>query len=111
MRPTWARCDRGCPSRSPSMRTRIASSRAMSPPAAGGDGSKLHAAEPSKGSRSAGGSTTSSAGGSYIVFVRRGGKIVPASIQTGLTDLDYIEVTSGLTEQDTVVVLSGSGAR
>ena len=84
---------------------------AASPPAAGGDGSKLHAAEPSKGSRSAGGSTTSSAGGSYIVFVRRGGKIVPASIQTGLTDLDYIEVTSGLTEQDTVVVLSGSGAR
>src|SRR3989442_5925847 len=36
---------------------------------------------------------------SYIVFVRRAGQIVPASIQTGLTDLDYIEVTSGLTER------------
>ena len=61
--------------------------------------------------QSAGGSTTSGAGGSYIVFVRRAGQIVPASIQTGLTDLDYIEVTSGLTEQDSVVVLSGSAAR
>jgi len=26
-------------------------------------------------------------------------------IRTGLTDLDYIEVVSGLTEQDTVLVL------
>jgi len=36
---------------------------------------------------------------------------VPASIQTVLTDLDYSEVTSGRTEQDSVVVLSGSAAR
>ena len=131
--------------------------------AGGGDGSKLHAAEPSQGGatfttrdgrtitlppgvtpeqvraafgkmrsggtltsaeqallarlrgqfqqQSAGGSPTSNAGGSYIVFVRRGGKIEPASIRTGLTDLDYIEVTSGLSEQDTVLVLSGSTTR
>jgi len=26
-------------------------------------------------------------------------------IRTGLTDLDYVEVLSGLTEQDTVLVL------
>jgi HlyD family secretion protein len=42
---------------------------------------------------------------SYIVFVLRKGKPVPLQIRTGLTDLDYIEVMSGLTEQDTVLVL------
>ena len=36
---------------------------------------------------------------------RRGGKIVPVSIRTGLSDQDYIEVTSGLTETDSVLVL------
>jgi HlyD family secretion protein len=42
---------------------------------------------------------------SYIVFVLRNGKPAPVQIRTGLTDLDYIEVVSGLTEQDTVLVL------
>jgi HlyD family secretion protein len=44
-------------------------------------------------------------GASYIVFVLRGGKIMAVPIRTGLTDQDYIEVTRGLTEQDTVLVL------
>lgn len=44
-------------------------------------------------------------GGRYIVFALRDGKPTPVSIRTGLTDLDYSEVTSGLTEQDTVLVL------
>ena len=42
---------------------------------------------------------------SYIVFVLKNGKPAPVPIRTGLTDLDYIEVVSGLTEQDTVLVL------
>jgi HlyD family secretion protein len=42
---------------------------------------------------------------SYIVFVLRKGKPTPVQIRTGLTDLDYIEVVTGLTEQDTVLVL------
>jgi len=42
---------------------------------------------------------------SYIVFVMRNGKATPVNIRTGLTDLDYIEVTSGLTEKDTVLLL------
>ena len=42
---------------------------------------------------------------SYIVFALRKGKPTPVQIRTGLTDLDYIEVVSGLTEQDTVLVL------
>lgn len=49
--------------------------------------------------------------GSYIVFVPRGGKIVAVPIATGLTDQDYIEVTSGLTERDSVLVLSGGSGR
>ncbi len=41
----------------------------------------------------------------YIVFALRGGNPVPVAIRTGLTDQDYIEVTAGLNEQDTVLVL------
>ena len=44
-------------------------------------------------------------GGSYIVFARRGGTIVPLNIRTGLTDLDYTEVVSGLNPEDSVLVL------
>jgi HlyD family secretion protein len=44
-------------------------------------------------------------GGRYVVFVLRDGKPFPLSISTGLTDLDYSEVTNGLTEQDTVLIL------
>lgn len=42
---------------------------------------------------------------SYIVFVLRDGTPTPVLVKTGLTDLDYMEVTDGLTEQDEVVVL------
>ncbi len=41
----------------------------------------------------------------YVVFALRDGKLMVAPIKTGLTDQDYIEVTSGLTERDTVLVL------
>ena len=44
-------------------------------------------------------------GSNYIVFALRQGTPVPVSIRTGLTDQDYIEVTSGLTDRDTVLVL------
>ncbi len=43
--------------------------------------------------------------GNYIVFALRDGKPTAVPVRTGLTDLDYIEVLSGLTEQDTVLVL------
>ena len=56
---------------------------------AGGSGVRRNTGEPS----------------SYIVFVLRKGKPAPVQIRTGLTDLDYIEVVSGLTEEDTVLVL------
>jgi HlyD family secretion protein len=52
-----------------------------------------------------------SGGGRYIVFAQRAGKITAVPIRTGLTDQDYIEVTSGLSEQDTVIVLSSTAAR
>lgn len=44
-------------------------------------------------------------GGNYIVFVLRDGKPTPVPIRTGLTDLDYSEVVSGLTDTDTVLIL------
>ena len=44
-------------------------------------------------------------GGSYIVFVLENGKPTPKRIRTGYTDMDYSEVVSGLTEQDTVLLL------
>jgi len=44
-------------------------------------------------------------GGTYIVFVQRDGKPVPVYVKTGLTDLDYSEVKSGLTEKDSVLML------
>ncbi|HEY7681190.1 MAG TPA: efflux RND transporter periplasmic adaptor subunit [Gemmatimonadales bacterium] len=52
-----------------------------------------------------GGGAGSGSGGRYIVFVRRNGKPVAVNIRTGLTDLDYSEVLSGLTEQDSVLIL------
>ncbi len=44
-------------------------------------------------------------GGNYIVFVLRKGKPQPVPIRTGLTDLDYSEVVSGLGDADTVLIL------
>lgn len=44
-------------------------------------------------------------GGSYIVFVLRNGQPTPVSVRTGLTDLDYSEVMSGLSIGDSVLVL------
>jgi len=44
-------------------------------------------------------------GGSYIVFALRDGKPTPVQVRTGLTDMDYSEVLSGLTERDVVLLL------
>jgi HlyD family secretion protein len=47
-------------------------------------------------------------GGTYTVFALRDGVAVPVSVQTGLTDLDYSEVVSGLSVGDSVLVLPSS---
>jgi HlyD family secretion protein len=57
------------------------------------------------GSRAGGQNTSVLFGGTYIVFVMRNGQPTPVEIRTGLTDLDYSEVRSGLTASDTVLVL------
>jgi HlyD family secretion protein len=44
-------------------------------------------------------------GSRYIVFVKRDGQPTPVWIQTGLTDGDYSEVTAGLKDSDSVLVL------
>lgn len=68
----------------------------------GGQGAR--GMRPGAGGASAGGQD-SRFGGRYIVFVRRGGETRAVQITTGLSDLDYSEVVSGLTEQDSVVLL------
>ena len=45
----------------------------------------------------------------YIVFVLRDAKPTPVQIRTGLTDLDYVEVLSGLNEGDKVLLLPSAG--
>ncbi|HEY3935476.1 MAG TPA: efflux RND transporter periplasmic adaptor subunit [Gemmatimonadales bacterium] len=52
-----------------------------------------------------GGGTDYSFGGRYIVFAMKHGKATPVYIQTGLTDLDYSEVKSGLALGDSVLLL------
>jgi HlyD family secretion protein len=44
-------------------------------------------------------------GGKYVVFVKRNGAVTPVNITTGLTDLDYSEVTAGLQPTDSVLLL------
>jgi len=44
-------------------------------------------------------------GGRYIVFVLRNGQPTPVNVRTGLTDLDYSEVISGVAIGDSVLVL------
>ncbi len=53
----------------------------------------------------AGGSARTPGAASYVVFALRAGKIVAVPIQAGLTDQERIEVRSGLTDRDTVLVL------
>jgi len=90
----------------------IAATGAPGDSAATADRGMLHAAEAGQQPRARSpASVPANTGTSYIVFARRDGTIVPVRIQTGLTDLDYIEVTGGLTERDTVLVLAGGTSR
>ncbi len=83
------------------------------------DGGKLHAAEraprpPPRESDSGAGTPRAAGAGadtSYVVFALRGSKIVPVAIGAGLTDQDYMEVTAGLTDRDTVLVLTSAPPR
>ena len=63
------------------------------------------------GSGGVGGGGENASAARYIVFAQRGGKIMAVLIRTGLTDQDYMEVTRGLTEKDTVIVLSSTAAQ
>lgn len=59
------------------------------------------------GQRGGGGRASSDAlfGGTYIVFAVRDGKPTPVYVRTGITDLDWSEVRSGLEEGDSVMLL------
>ena len=51
------------------------------------------------------GGASRGAGGQYIVFTLRDGKPTPVYVRTGITDLDYTEVKSGLAVGDSVLML------
>lgn len=74
---------------------------------AGGGGQGGFAGRGPPGARRQETSVTDAAlmGGDYIVFAMRNGVPTPVPVRTGLTDLDYSEVISGLSEGDTVLVL------
>jgi len=57
------------------------------------------------GSRETSTTDAALAGGNYIVFVLRNGIPQAVPITTGMTDLDYSEVASGLALSDTVLIL------
>jgi HlyD family secretion protein len=75
-----------------------------------GSAARVLGLDPAAAQRAAGTASTADAPGT-VVFALRGGRIVPVAIRTGLTDLDYMEVTDGLAEGDTVLVLSAGGPR
>jgi HlyD family secretion protein len=52
-----------------------------------------------------GSGTDAQFGGNYIVFVLRNGQPTPVNVRTGLTDLDYSEVISGVALGDSVLIL------
>jgi len=63
----------------------------------GGGGNRSGARRPSQ--------TDTRFGGRYIVFVRREGQPYAVNVTTGLTDLDYSEVISGISLSDSVLIL------
>jgi len=69
--------------------------------------SKLPRPQGGPGGRMGGtnGRTSATMGGNYVVFVSRNGVPTPVPVHTGLTDLDYSEIISGLTAGDTVMIL------
>ena len=57
------------------------------------------------GRRAGGGNGDASGGGKFIVFTRRDGRPHARNVTTGLTDLDYSEIVTGLEPGDSVLVL------
>jgi HlyD family secretion protein len=71
----------------------------------GGQGGPGGPGAPGRGGDGRSSTDVALTGGEYIVFVLRDGLPTPVPVRTGLTDLDYSEVVSGLSDGDTVFVL------
>jgi HlyD family secretion protein len=70
-----------------------------------GTGQGAAGAATASGHRRFGEGNTYQYGGTYIVFALRDGQPTALRVRTGLTDLDYSEVLTGLAESDTVLLL------
>jgi HlyD family secretion protein len=75
------------------------------PPGGGGGGFFVSGASQQTGARPAAASTDYLFGGDYWVVAMRGDRPVPVAVKTGLTDLEYSEVVSGLEPGDRVLLL------
>jgi len=64
--------------------------------------------EPPRGERRSARDSAASLRGSFWVVVDRKGTREPVPVVTGVTDLDRVEITSGLAEGDVVLVLPSS---
>jgi HlyD family secretion protein len=71
----------------------------------GGGGGSGGGRRGGRGGRGGGSGSDAMFGGRYIVFAKKNGKPTPVYVQTGITDLDYSEVKSGLAEGDSVMLL------
>lgn len=90
------------------MRRRLARSQATAASAPQGSATVVPAADPP--ARAEPQPPPDTTGGEHrITFVMRHGRATPVNVITGLTDLDYTEVLSGLVEGDTVLVLPTAG--
>ena len=75
------------------------------PPGGGGGGFFVSGASQQTGARPAAANTDYLFGGDYWVVAMRGDQPVPVAVKTGLTDLEYSEVVSGLQPGDRVLLL------
>ncbi|MCZ6918183.1 MAG: efflux RND transporter periplasmic adaptor subunit [Gemmatimonadetes bacterium] len=70
-----------------------------------GEGQRGFGGEGDRGDRRRSSTSAFQFGGDYIVFVMRDTGPAAVPIRTGMTDLDYAEVASGLTGDDRVLIL------
>jgi HlyD family secretion protein len=60
------------------------------------------------GAGGAGGAGTSRTGGPMVVFVKKGDKYSPRAVRVGVSDFDYTEIVSGVTQGEQVALLGAA---
>jgi HlyD family secretion protein len=91
-----------------SLKSMLAAGRRGGSGGAGGEASSTAAAggvtDTSRRGRFGGGAGTGG-GGMQVVFVKAGGKYTPRMVRTGISDFDYTEILSGVSQGEQVALL------